>query len=86
MSRQSLRPKKIWHRLQGWTSFVCNRQKSDGTRCTGVALFGICPLCTGNHAMNLLAAIATYREDDDTVSLSERMLVSRESFLDEVCK
>jgi len=22
----------------------------------------------GNHAMNLLAAIATYREDDDTVS------------------
>lgn len=23
----------------------------------------------GNHAMNLLAAVATYREDDDTVSL-----------------
>jgi hypothetical protein len=23
----------------------------------------------GNHSMNLLAAIATHREDDDTVSL-----------------
>jgi hypothetical protein len=23
----------------------------------------------GNHAMNLLAAVATYREEDDTVSL-----------------
>jgi hypothetical protein len=25
----------------------------------------------GNHAMNLLAAVATYREDDDTVSYAE---------------
>jgi hypothetical protein len=24
----------------------------------------------GNHAMNLLAAIATYREDDDIINLS----------------
>jgi hypothetical protein len=23
----------------------------------------------GNHSMNLLTAVATYREDDDTVSL-----------------
>lgn len=24
----------------------------------------------GNHSMNLLTAVATYREDDDTVSLT----------------
>jgi hypothetical protein len=28
----------------------------------------------GNHAMNLLAAVATYREDDNTVSLSSLRL------------
>jgi protein SERAC1 len=25
----------------------------------------------GNHSMNLLATVATYREDDDTVSLTK---------------
>jgi hypothetical protein len=33
----------------------------------------------GNHAMNLLAAVATYREDDDTVSLFETMQLESET-------